>query len=96
MNRYVSLLLLLLLLPTVAAAQKYHVDGALHVALVINPFGGDRAGPETDVDAAAMAEGGLVDTLANRGVVVQRTSTVGLTPEEEQQYGQWKRFVMVY
>ncbi len=94
MNRYVSLLLLLLLLPTVAAAQKYHADGALHVALVINPYGGDRAGPETDVDAAAMAEGGLLDTLTNRGVIVQRTSTVGLTPEEEQQYGQWNRFGM--
>jgi len=93
MNRYVSLLLLLLL-PTVAAAQKYHADGALHVALVINPYGGDRAGPETDVDAAAMAEGGLLDTLTNRGVIVQRTSTVGLTPEEEQQYGQWNRFGM--
>ncbi len=95
MNRYVSLLLLLtLLLPTVAAAQKYHVDGTLHVALVINPYGGDRAGPETDVDAMAMAEGGLVDTLARRGVVIQRISTVGLTPEEEQQYGQWNRFGM--
>ncbi len=95
MNRHVSLLLLLLLLPTVAAAQKYKAaDGALHVALVINPYGGDRAGPETDTDAAAMAEGGLLDTLANRGVVVQRTSTVALTPEEEQQYGQWNRFGM--
>ncbi len=95
MNRPVSLLLLLLLLPTVAAAQKYKAaDGTLHVALVINPYGGDRAGPETDTDAAAMAEGGLLDTLANRGVVVQRTSTVTLTPDEERQYGQWNRFGM--
>ena len=95
MNRYVSLLLLLLLMPTVAAAQKYRAaDGRLNVALVVNPYGGDRAGPETDTDAAAMAEGGLVDTLAHRGAVVQRISTAALTDEQEKQYGQWNRFGM--
>jgi hypothetical protein len=47
-------LLLLLLLPTVARAQKYRAaDGTLNVAIVVNPYGGDRAGPETDEDAAA-------------------------------------------
>ncbi len=94
MNRY-FVLILLLLIPTVAAAQKYRAaDGRLSVALVINPYGGDRAGPETAADAAAMAEGGLVDTLVNRGVVIQRISTVALTDEEEKQYGQWNRFGM--
>ena len=50
MNRYVSLLLLLLLMPTVAAAQKYRAaDGRLNVALVVNPYGGDRADSETSL-----------------------------------------------
>ena len=94
MNRFL-VLILLLLLPATARAQKYRAaDSRLNVAIVVNPFGGDRAGPETDTDAAAMAEGGLVDTLANRGVAVQRISTVALTEEEARQYGQWNRFGM--
>ena len=93
MNRY-AVLILLLLFPATAEAQKYRVGDRLDVAIVINPYGGDRAGPETDTDAAAMAEGGLLDTLANRGVMVRQISTVMLTDEEEKQYGQWNRFGM--
>lgn len=96
MTRTLSLLALLLFLgPTFAFAQKYHTpDGQLSVAIVVNPFNGDRAGPETNVDAQAMLEGGLLDTLAQQNVHVERTSIVALTQEEEQQYGRWNRFGM--
>ncbi len=50
MNRY-FFLTFLLLIPATAQAQKYRAaDGKLRVALVVNPYGGDRAGPETDTE----------------------------------------------
>ncbi|MFQ5571356.1 MAG: arginase family protein [Rhodothermales bacterium] len=88
-------LFVFLLMPSVVMAQKYQdAAGTLNVALVINPYNGDRAGPEVDVDAEAMADGGLIDTLANRGVAVQRISKIALSEEEEKQYGRWNRFGM--
>ncbi len=87
--------LLMFLLPASTRAQKYSgQDGRLRVAVVVNPFAGDRAGPETDIDAAAMAYGGLLDTLANRGIEVERVSTVNLDEPEQRQYGRWNRFGM--
>lgn len=79
--------------PAEIAAQKYTAeDGRLNLAIVVNPYNGDRAGPETDVDAAAMAYGGIVDSLEMNGVSLQRISTVSLSSSEEGQYGRWNRF----
>lgn len=62
------------------------------VGIVINPFNGDRAGPETDADAAAMLEGGLRDVVRSSGGRIVHEDTIALTDEEERQYGRWNRF----
>jgi len=74
-------------------AQKYRtVDGVVNVAIVINPYNGDRAGDEQDIDARAMVNRGLVDTLTSHGIDVQHVNTVRLTSEDDNQYGRWNRF----
>ncbi len=76
-----------------AQAQKYRdAEGRLRVAIVINSYNGDRAGPETDLDAETMLKGGLLDTLAARRVVVESVETVKLDADQERQYGRWNRF----
>jgi arginase len=86
----VVLALLLLLAPHGAGAQKYTgPDGRLRVALSKQPFSpnGTSRGPTT------MAEGGIQRILAGMGAVT-RVSEAGLTPEQEPEYGGWKRLGM--
>ena len=73
-----------------ASAQRYtRPDGKLRVALVKQPFSptGLSAGPTT------MAEGGIQQLLGEMGVAT-RVETIGLTPEEDTEYGGWKRLGM--
>jgi arginase len=73
-----------------AAAQRdTGPDGRLRVALSQQPFSpnGRSSGPAT------MATGGIQDTLAGWGAVV-RVVEAGLTPEEDTEYGGWKRLGM--
>jgi arginase len=68
-------------------AQHYtDTDGRLRVALVKQPFtpNGTSVGPTT------MATGGIQDLLKQMGATV-RVAEVGLTPDEEPEYGGWKR-----
>ena len=60
--------------------------GQLRVALVKQPFvpNGTSAGPTT------MAEGGIQPALKASGATV-RVSEIELTPEQEPEYGGWKR-----
>ena len=84
------LLLALLLLPSVSAAQKYtDGNGRLRVALAKQPFSpnGTSQGPTT------MASGGIQDTLARLGAVV-RIAEASLTVEQNTEYGGWKRLGM--
>jgi arginase len=62
------------------------------VAVVINPYAGDRAGPLHGEDAAAMTEGGLAAVIEAAGGRIERQQTVALTNEDMKQYGQWNRF----
>jgi len=62
------------------------------VAVVINPYAGDRAGPLHGEDAAAMTEGGLEAVIEAAGGRIERQQTVALTNEDMKQYGQWNRF----
>jgi arginase len=81
---------LLLLMPTLAAAQKYvDANGRLRVSLARQPFSpnGISQGPAT------MANGGIQDTLKRFGAMV-RLAEAGLTPEENTEYGGWKRLGM--
>lgn len=86
----VAFLTLLLALPVDSAAQRYTgSDGRLRVALSKQPFSpnGQSQGPTT------MAEGGIQEVLAGMGAVV-RVEESGLTPEEDTEYGGWKRLGM--
>jgi arginase len=70
--------------------QRYTApDGRLRVALVKQPFSptGLSAGPTT------MAEGGIQRLLGEIGATT-RVETIGLTAEENTEYGGWKRLGM--
>ncbi|HEX7546437.1 MAG TPA: arginase family protein, partial [Gemmatimonadaceae bacterium] len=72
------------------AQQKYtSADGHLRIALVRQPFlpDGQSQGPST------MAEGGIQQILAKMGATV-RVDAVALSPEENTEYGGWKRLGM--
>jgi arginase len=62
------------------------------IAVVINPYAGDRAGPLHGEDAAAMTEGGLASVIDAAGGRIERQQTVALTEDDMKQYGQWNRF----
>lgn len=61
----------------------------LRVALVRQPFLPDGQSP----GPATMANGGIQDTLARMGVTV-RVDSIGLTADENTEYGGWKRLAM--
>lgn len=72
---------------TPAGAQTYVDDqGRVQVALVKQPFVPDG----TSVGPTTMANGGIQDELRELGAVV-RVAEIGLTPEEDFEYGGWKR-----
>lgn len=74
-----------------AAAQQGNAgpDVKLRIALVKQPFlpNGTSIGPST------MANGGIQDILASLGATT-RVAEIGLTEEENQEYGGWKRLGM--
>jgi arginase len=73
-----------------ATAQRYtDASGHLRVALVKQPFlpNGTSVGPTT------MADGGIQAILTRAGATV-RVAEVGLTSEEDTEYGGWKRLSM--
>ncbi len=83
-------LLACLLVPSFAHAQKYvGTDGRLRVMLAKQPFSptGTSRGPTT------MAEGGIRQILERMGAVV-RVEESALTPDEDTEYGDWKRLGM--
>ncbi|HEY7473954.1 MAG TPA: rhodanese-like domain-containing protein [Vicinamibacterales bacterium] len=89
--RSLSIRAALVLLATSAAmapafAQFKDATGKLRVALVKQPFvpNGTSTGPTT------MADGGIQQALAGLGVTVS-VSEIQLTPDEEPEYGGWKR-----
>jgi arginase len=73
-----------------AAAPSAAAD-AVPVGVVINPYAGDRAGPEQDDDARAMAQG-LAEVVEAAGGTIVSQRTVALTAQDEARYGRWNRF----
>jgi arginase len=71
------------------AGRYTSADGRIRVALARQPFSpnGISKGPAT------MAEGGIQKILADLGAVT-RVQEARLTPEEDQEYGGWKRLGM--
>lgn len=97
MSRTIAALLLSVLLSPAATAAEPESTAAppaaaVPVAVVINPYNGDRAGPETDGDAQAMFDGGLAEVIAAAGGRLVRHDTVTLSEADERQYGRWNRF----
>ena len=85
-----SALALLLLAAAPARAQRYAgPDGRLRVALAQQPFSpsGHSPGPAT------MATGGIQQILTGMKAVV-RLQEAALTPDENTEYGGWKRLGM--
>jgi arginase family enzyme len=83
----VALALAALLVPAVAASQRYTgPDGKLRVALAKQPFSpnGTSRGPAT------MAEGGIQQILRQMGATI-RIDEAALTADENTEYGGWKR-----
>ena len=90
MPRHLPALLLLILGSAPAVAQRYTgPDGKLRIALVKQPFlpNGTSVGPTT------MANGGIQEILGKLGATT-RVAEIGLTAEEEKEYGGWKRLGM--
>lgn len=89
-RRSLLCLAMMVAIPLPGHAQKYTgPDGKLRIALAKQPFSpnGTSRGPTT------MAEGGIQDILTDLGAVV-RVAESGLTPEEDTEYGGWKRLGM--
>ena len=85
-----SLLIATLVVSTPALAQKYTgADGKLRVTLAKQPFSptGTSKGPDT------MANGGIQKILADLGTTV-RIEQSALTPDEDTEYGAWKKLGM--
>lgn len=77
-------------MPTLGEAQRYtDPNGRLRVGLAQQPFSpnGTSQGPRR------MANGGIQQYLATQGATV-RIDEAGLTPEEDKEYGGWKRLGM--
>jgi arginase len=87
-RRAIVAILMLTVVITAAAFQQRYADtsGRLRIALVKQPFvpNGTSIGPTT------MASGGIQEELAKLGATV-RVSDIKLTPEQEPEYGGWKR-----
>jgi arginase len=88
--RTIAIAVLIIISPALASGQKYTgPDGRLRVALAKQPFSpnGTSRGPTT------MADGGIQQILDRMGAVT-RVAESGLTPEQEPEYGGWKRLGM--
>jgi len=89
-RRIATLLVILSIGPAPAPAQRYvGSDGRLRVALVKQPFSptGTSSGPNT------MANGGIQQVLGGMDAVI-RVEEAALTPDEDAEYGGWKRLGM--
>ena len=83
----ITALALLLFSSSLMHAQRYTAStGKLRISLAKQPFSptGISVGPNT------MANGGIQKILADMGTVI-RVDEAALTPEEDKEYGGWKR-----
>ncbi len=84
--------IILLLSPSVALAQRYlDTDSRIRVALVKMPYSGGRNVPERSGNPEYLEQGGIKEILQQMDVVLRPVANVRLTPEEEDDYGEWHR-----
>ena len=90
-----TILALGFLLPTAATAQDViDTNGMIRVALVKMPYTGSRNVAELSETPDYLMRGGIADDLIQRGAVLRHTTTIALTPEEEEDYGEWHRMAL--
>ncbi len=83
---------IILLLPSLAFAQRYvDSDGKIRVALVNMPYHGGRNVAELSEGPAYLENGGIKEKLQQMGCLLKPTETARLTAEEEKDYGVWHR-----
>ena len=75
----------------VEAHRYVNPNGELRVALVKQPYHGGRNVAELSRNPDYLAEGGITDSIQAAGFSVQSLTTVELTPEEAEEYGEWHR-----
>ena len=96
MRNSVLPLLLLLLAPVPGGGQEpgtrfQGADGVIRVGLLEQPYHGGRNVPELSRNPTYLEEGGIAGLLQEEGFEVGAVQTVALTPEEEEEYGEWHR-----
>jgi len=90
-----TILALGFLLPSAATAQDVvGTDGTIRVALVKMPYTGSRNVAELSETPDYLMSGGIADDLIQQGAVLRQTTTIALTPEEEEDYGEWHRMAL--
>ena len=67
------------------------MDGVTKVALVKMPYSGARNVPELSPGPDYLEQGGIVEFLEDMDVGVKPIQTIRLTPEDEDEYGEWHR-----
>lgn len=83
----------LLSIPINVYAQKYiDNDGKIKIALVKNPYKGDRSGSPISKGPDILEHSGLKDILSGMGGKIVNISNVQLSKEEEKEYGVWNKF----
>ncbi|MGD8331592.1 MAG: arginase family protein [Acidobacteriota bacterium] len=76
-------------------AERYFDDqGHVRVALIKMPYSGSRNVPELSGGPDYLEEGGLPELLGSMNVVLRDTANVALTPEQDDDYGEWHRMGM--
>jgi arginase len=72
--------------------QRYRTeDGGLRLALVKQPYHGGRNVAELSRNPDYLERGGLAGILTQAGHRIRAIQTVGLTPDEAEEYGEWHR-----
>lgn len=82
-----------MLVPLLPASAQTTMDGGSRIALVKMPYSGARNVPELSGGPDYVGSG-LEARLSRSPVTLGPTRTVALTPDEEQDYGEWHRMGM--
>jgi len=76
------------------ADRYFGEDGRTRVALVKMPYSGGRNVAELSGGPDYLEQGGLLDLLEGMDVDLRETTTVALTSEQDDDYGEWHRMGM--
>ena len=87
MNRSLVVVALLVVPSGVLGQQLTDAGGRVQVAMVKMPFTGARNVPEISDVPNYLEDGGLAGLLRDQGAVLRPIGEIGLTPEQQDDYG---------